>query len=126
MAKPINRNGALGRSGTYDFAVQRATAVWMSLMVVLSVFIFFKSISMGSSRLGDLQWQEWRGYFSPLWVKGIWIISILALVKHAWIGVWMVVTDYVHAPWMRAVCFGVCQLILVFDLFLAVYSVYSV
>lgn len=76
----------LGRSGLFDWIVQRATAV-----ILLAYVVFMLGYLMTHS---GMTYAEWKGFFE---CTGVRIFSLLALVSicmHAWIGLWAVSTDY--------------------------------
>ncbi|HUH37278.1 MAG TPA: succinate dehydrogenase, hydrophobic membrane anchor protein [Spongiibacteraceae bacterium] len=75
----------LGRSGLYDWLVQRVSAV-----VLLAYVIFIVAVLMG----GELQYAEWKALFAQTWVRVFSLGALLSLVLHAWIGLWSVSTDY--------------------------------
>jgi len=76
----------LGRSGLFDWLVQRATAVILLLYVVFLVgfFAFHPNLSYG----------EWKGLFGHTAVRVFSVAALFAIVAHAWIGLWGVSTDY--------------------------------
>lgn len=83
----------LGRNGTYDWIVQRATAVILGLYFVflLGYFVF----------AGDIGYSDWKGLFEQTWMRIFSLLAILAIGGHAWIGMWTVATDYLHNTKMR-------------------------
>jgi succinate dehydrogenase / fumarate reductase membrane anchor subunit len=76
----------LGRSGLYDWLVQRVTAV-----VLLAWFICLASFLISNP---DLSYTQWQGFFSHTAMRVFSVAAILSLALHAWIGLWCVLTDY--------------------------------
>lgn len=77
----------LGRSGVYDWLIQRISAVFLTLyMVFLVAYIALNP---------ELDYTQWRTLFSHLWMRVFSLITLLSIVSHAWIGLWSVLTDYI-------------------------------
>ena len=75
---------SMGRSGLYDWLMQRVSAV-----ILLAYFLF-----VGFVLLGGVDYASWKELHTQTWMR---IFSLLALVSlgiHAWVGLWMVFTDY--------------------------------
>lgn len=82
----------LGRSGVYDWLIQRVTAV------VLTLYTFFiVGLILSSSPLDFATWKE---LFSQFWVRIFSLLALISLAAHAWIGLWVVLTDYVTTQTM--------------------------
>lgn len=75
-----------GRSGVYDWLMQRLTAV-----VLLAYFVFIAGYLLANPHLG---YEQWKGLFDQTWMCVFTSMAILSLVIHAWIGLWVVSTDY--------------------------------
>lgn len=73
--------------GFYEWIVQRVSAV---LIGVYAVFIFAFLLTHSS-----VSFSEWSGLFSALPMKIATVIVLIAILWHAWIGLWTVFTDYV-------------------------------
>lgn len=76
----------LGRSGLYDWLVQRVSA-----LVLLAYVIFIACVVLGG---GELQYAEWKALFGQTWVRVFSLAALLSLAMHTWIGMWGVSTDY--------------------------------
>ena len=78
---------SFGRSGLYDWLLQRFTAV------VLLTYVLW----VGSFLLlhPGLDYLSWRAYFDNTAMKIFSLLALLSLVVHAWIGLWSVSTDYI-------------------------------
>ncbi|MCX2981481.1 succinate dehydrogenase, hydrophobic membrane anchor protein [Halieaceae bacterium IMCC14734] len=83
-----------GRSGLYDWLVQRVSGV-----VLLAYFIFIGAVVVANP---DMSYQEWRTTFEPTWVRVFSVAALLSLAAHAWIGLWCTLTDYVTPRMMGA------------------------
>ncbi len=77
---------SFGRSGLYDWVVQRLTAV------ILGVYFvgLFGYLIMNP----DLNFQQWQALFSTTWMRIASLMALLSLCAHAWVGLWTVSTDY--------------------------------
>jgi succinate dehydrogenase / fumarate reductase membrane anchor subunit len=77
---------SFGRSGVYDWLVQRVSAV------VLLAYVLFL---VGYVVMADgIHYLEWRGLFAQMWMRVFSLVALLALCAHAWIGMWTIGTDY--------------------------------
>ena len=77
---------SFGRSGLYDWLIQRVTAV------VLALYTFF-IVGYIIANPG-LTYEQWSGLFSQFWMRLFTLATILSAAAHAWIGLWSVFTDY--------------------------------
>ncbi len=77
---------SFGRSGLYDWLIQRVGAVVMTAYVIfLAVYIALNP---------DLTYEQWSALFGQLWVRVFSFVTLLSFISHAWIGLWAVLTDY--------------------------------
>ncbi len=79
--------------GVGNFLLQRLTAV---IMVV-----FFAILAVRVLAAGTLDYVAWATIFVPVWMKVLALVTILALLYHAWIGVKDIWMDYVKPVWVR-------------------------
>ena len=78
---------SFGRSGLYDWLIQRVTAVIMGAYTIfLAVYILAHP---------ELSFVEWQGLFGHLWMRVFSLLTLISIAVHAWIGMWSVLTDYV-------------------------------
>jgi succinate dehydrogenase / fumarate reductase membrane anchor subunit len=77
---------SFGRSGLYDWLLQRFTAVIL-LGYVLCVAGFVATHP-------GLDYAAWSGYFGSRAMKVFSMMALASIVAHAWIGLWSVSTDY--------------------------------
>lgn len=100
MVKSITN---LSRSGVQDWLVQRVSAVILAVFTLFLLGVFLANPGLG--------YEQWRQLFTPLWVKIFTLLTLLSLAGHTWIGMWTVVTDYLHNPWVRFVTLFVIAVI---------------
>jgi succinate dehydrogenase / fumarate reductase membrane anchor subunit len=89
----------LGRNGVYDWIIQRVTAY---VLAFYTVFLF------GFLLFTDVTYASWTGLFEAAWFRIFSLLALLALGGHAWVGLWTVITDYVHQPAPRFALQAVC------------------
>lgn len=82
----------LGRSGVYDWLIQRISAL------VLTLYTFF--IVGFILAHPQLEYAEWESLFSQFWVRIFSLLALISMAAHAWIGLWVVLTDYVTTQTM--------------------------
>lgn len=76
----------LGRSGLYDWLVQRVTAVILGVYFVVVMAFFLKN--------GALDFETWKAFMACTSMKVATILVLLSIAAHAWIGMWTISTDY--------------------------------
>ena len=91
--------GTFGRSGVHDYILLRATAV------VLLVYIVYL---IGFIAITDITYSTWSSFFALTATKVLTLFALVAMLVHAWIGLWQVLTDYVKCTLLR----GVLQFVL--------------
>ncbi|BFM11259.1 succinate dehydrogenase, hydrophobic membrane anchor protein [Simiduia litorea] len=77
---------SFGRSGLYDWLIQRISAV------VMAAYTIFLAGFIASTP--DLTFELWQGLFNQLWMRIFTLATLLSIAAHAWIGLWAVLTDY--------------------------------
>lgn len=85
----------LGRSGTHDFILLRASAV---ILATYALFMVSYLVAVP-----ELTYDTWSGLFSNTWMKVYTLLALTALLAHGWIGIWQVLTDYVKKALLRGV-----------------------
>ena len=97
----------LGRSGLYDWLVQRVSGV-----VLLAYFTFIGCYIGLNPEMDHAQWQ---GLFQHTAMRVFGVAAVLSIAVHAWIGLWCVLTDYLttrlmgpKANWLRGIASAVC------------------
>jgi len=102
---------SLGRTGLYDWFIQRCSAVVMLLYTLYLVgFILLAE---------ELDYFAWQGLFEQLGMKVFSLLALISLVLHAWVGVWTVTTDYLteralgsRGNWLRLTAQSLTALLL--------------
>lgn len=75
-----------GRSGLYDYVIQRVSAV------VLAAYTFYL---VGFILLTpEVTFEAWKGLYAQLWMRVFSLIALISIAAHAWIGLWAILTDY--------------------------------
>ena len=82
---------SMGRSGLYDWLMQRISAV-----VLLAYFVF-----VGLVLLGGVDYASWKGLYSQTWMRIFSLMALLSLGAHAWVGIWGVLTDYLTCSYTQ-------------------------
>jgi succinate dehydrogenase / fumarate reductase membrane anchor subunit len=77
---------SFGRSGLYDWVVQRLTAVYLAL--------YFVGLLGYLALSPDINFEQWRDLFSATWMRIASLLALVALCAHAWVGLWTISTDY--------------------------------
>ncbi|WP_076419159.1 succinate dehydrogenase, hydrophobic membrane anchor protein [Colwellia sp. UCD-KL20] len=89
----VNNAATVGRSGVHDFILLRASAIVLALYTLFLAGFFLIT--------PEVTYNVWHDLFSCISVKIFTLLAILALVVHAWIGVWQVLSDYVKPAFLR-------------------------
>lgn len=76
------------RRGLDMWLLQRASAIYMALFLVVFMALFLSAGPMG--------FDAWRGLFAPMAMKVAALLFVAALLTHAWIGLREIFIDYVH------------------------------
>lgn len=77
---------SLGRSGVSDWLLQRVSAV-----ILLAYTVFIVAYILLTP---ELDYSQWRALFDQLWMRIFSLATLISIVAHAWIGLWVVITDY--------------------------------
>lgn len=100
----------LGRSGLFDWVVQRVSAV------VLAAYTIFLVAFIASHP--QLDYATWSGLFDQLWMRIFSFMALISVAVHGWIGLWAVLTDYVTERMMggkalalRILALGACAIV---------------
>lgn len=80
--------------GVRDWIIQRVSAIYMAIYSLLAIAYF-------ACHTG-LSYIEWRSLFSHTAMKIATVLFLVAILFHAWIGMWTVFTDYVKPFVLRA------------------------
>lgn len=94
---------SFGRSGLYDWMMQRVTAV---VLLVYTIFMIgYLLLHPG------LEYAQWQELFSGTATRIFTLLALLSMVAHAWIGMWSVSTDYIKPTGARFLFQSVCGLL---------------
>jgi succinate dehydrogenase / fumarate reductase membrane anchor subunit len=85
---------SLGRSGLYDWVIQRLSAV-----IILLYVLCHAAIVIGTP---EITYSEWRGLFANTTMRIFSLVTLLALCAHAWVGIWTIATDYLTTRMLGA------------------------
>ncbi len=96
---------SFGRSGVSDWLIQRFTAI---VMLAYTVFIVFYLVSHGKA----ITYADWSALFSQTWMRVFSLCALLSIAAHAWIGLWVVLTDYVTERLMGRKALSIRMLVL--------------
>ncbi len=100
---------SLGRSGLHDWMIQRISAIVLAAYAIyLSVFIFSAP---------QLTFDVWHSLFELTAFKIFSFIAIVSICFHAWVGLWIISTDYLKVFAVRLI-FQVLVIISCFALLL--------
>jgi succinate dehydrogenase / fumarate reductase, membrane anchor subunit len=75
---------SMGRSGLYDWLMQRISAVILLAYVLCIAWVL----------AGGVDYIAWKELFSQTWMRVFSMLALVSLVVHAWVGLWSVFTDY--------------------------------
>lgn len=84
---------SLTGNGLRDWLIQRVTAI------VLGIYFTFLLVFFVCHAKVD--YQTWRAFYQQEIFQIINVIMIICLIKHAWIGLWTVTTDYLKCSFVR-------------------------
>ena len=84
---------SFGRSGLYDWMIQRVTAV-----VLLAYTLFIVGFLLLNP---DVDFQQWQALFANTAMRIFTLLLVLSFAAHAWIGLWWVTTDYIPMTGLR-------------------------
>src|SRR5690606_32640641 len=77
---------SFGRSGLYDWLIQRVGAV------VLTAYTIFLVVYIAMNP--EMDYAQWSALYSQLWMRIFSLLALISFITHAWIGLWSVLTDY--------------------------------
>jgi len=77
---------SFGRSGLYDWLIQRVGGAVMAAYTIFIVTYLLLN--------PDLTFEQWKLLYSQLWMRVFTLVTLLSFISHAWIGLWAVLTDY--------------------------------
>ena len=93
----------LGRSGVYDWMVQRVSAYVLALYTIFLV---------GFMLATDVTYESWNAMFSQTWFRIFSLMALVSLGAHSWVGLWTITTDYIKATAPRFLIQAACGAIM--------------
>ncbi|MEM8564731.1 MAG: succinate dehydrogenase, hydrophobic membrane anchor protein, partial [Pseudomonadota bacterium] len=75
---------SMGRSGLYDWLMQRVSAV-----ILLTYFLL-----VGGIVVSGVDYDSWKSLYSQTWMRIYSLLALLSMGVHAWVGLWAVFSDY--------------------------------
>lgn len=94
----VTSASSLGRSGLHDWVIQRISAVILAVYTI--GLLGWLACQPG------LDYATWQGLHACTGMRIANTLALLALVAHAWIGIWTILTDYITRARMEAVGLG--------------------
>ena len=100
----VKHVSSFGRNGVHDYLLVRASAIILTLYTIYVVsFCAFT----------DLNYLNWNLFFDGLFTQIFTMLALAAVLIHAWIGLWQVLTDYIKPALLRGLLqFGVIAVLL--------------
>ncbi len=110
---------SFGRSGLSDWLIQRFTAIILGAYTLFIVGYLLMN--------PDLTYAQWSELFSQPWMRIFSLIALVSIVPHGWIGLWVVLTDYVTARLMGSAALPIRIIVLtIYAVVNAVFVVWGV
>ena len=92
--------------------------------VVMAVYLVLLAVVIAIRRPAD--YDEWLGFMSPWWWRGLTLVFFISLFIHAWLGVRDVFKDYVFNLGLRAFLQIVVDVLLIIYLCLVTYILWDI
>ncbi|MCM2679950.1 succinate dehydrogenase, hydrophobic membrane anchor protein [Echinimonas agarilytica] len=89
----VMQASSLGRNGVQDFILLRCSAI---LLLAYTIYIVGYLVCTP-----EMTYEVWSGFFACMTTKVFTLITLIAFLVHAWIGLWQVLTDYVKPAGLR-------------------------
>lgn len=83
---------SFGRSGLYDWLMQRVSAVIMAAYVIFLIGFILST--------PEMTYQLWSELYSGMAMRVFSLLTLVSVAAHAWIGMWSVLTDYITSRLM--------------------------
>lgn len=80
-------------SGLRDWLIQRISAVVIGLYLLFIVVYFLNN--------QPVYFAQWHHLFHNILMKTVTLVVLIAVLWHAWIGLWTVLTDYIKNAGLR-------------------------
>lgn len=99
---------SMTRNGLRDWLLQRVSAVIIAAYTIFMLVYFLMHPA--------LQYGQWQFLFASTSMRVFSLLTLLALLAHAWVGMWTISTDYLKSTAVRLSF----QLIMILTLFICV------
>ncbi len=109
MVRNVSSITALGRNGVSDWLIQRVSALIMLAYVFFLIGFYLTH--------PQIDYVIWRALFAHTSMRIFTLLTLIALLGHAWVGMWTIFTDYIKCAYFR----GALQIIIIFG-FLAAFA----
>lgn len=96
---------SLTGNGLRDWLIQRVSAMYLFIYTLFAALYFV--------RHHNFDYTLWQHVFNCQCIKIATILAVVAVLLHAWIGIWTVSTDYIKCKWLRLAL----QMVVAFGLF---------
>lgn len=91
-----SRVTSLTKSGLKDFFIQR-----LSALVLMAYVVFIMVVLL--MHTNGISYETWQAIFANGWVKVVTLLAVVSLLAHSWVGMWTILTDYVHCAWLMGI-----------------------
>ena len=105
------------KAGLFGWMAQRITAVLMVFYLIFLLSYFFCH--------EPITYLDWHHLFSKIEVKFFSLITLFGLLIHAWIGIWTIITDYIHCVKLQNFIQKIVLILLCIDLGWGVFILWS-
>ena len=109
---------SVGRNGVHDYLLVRVSAIVIAVYSMMLTYCFMSTPVM--------TYEAWLGFFDTALMKISTLLALVALLIHAWIGTWQVLTDYVKCTWLRGSLQAACVVTLLVYVIWGTMTVWSV
>ncbi|MGL4859466.1 MAG: succinate dehydrogenase, hydrophobic membrane anchor protein [Enterobacteriaceae bacterium] len=102
----VNRSvSALGRNGVQEWLLLRVSAIIIVLYLFYLLGFCFTT--------PEITYSVWRTFFAHPLTQIATMLTLLAVLIHAWIGLWQVLTDYIKPVALRLILQMVIVIVLI-------------
>lgn len=97
---------SLTGNGLKDWLIQRVSAVYLLVYTIFALGYFITH--------HQIDYVIWQQAFHCKFIQMATVLAVVAILLHAWIGIWTIITDYIKCQWLRlaaqmAVAFCLCS-----------------
>lgn len=83
------------KSGLQAWIIQRISAFFITLYISYILYFFIKN--------QEITYKLWISFLSCTYTKVLTIISLICLLMHSWIGLWIISNDYIKNNYIRMI-----------------------